>query len=69
MSVRMTSVRTIIYKVYTYIPLYMHDINYVLDVRTQAMYQMMDERFVGLIFSLFNEDKQTKVSVATDIGQ
>ena len=32
-----------------------------IDVRTQAMYQMMDEGFVGLIFSVFNEDKQTKV--------
>ncbi|PVD18887.1 hypothetical protein C0Q70_21444 [Pomacea canaliculata] len=30
------------------------------DVRTQAMYQMMDENFVGLIFSVFNEDKNTK---------
>ncbi|KAL8595569.1 BRCA1 BRCA2-containing complex, subunit 3 [Nucella lapillus] len=32
------------------------------DVRTQAMYQMMDDNFVGLIFSVFNEDKQTKHS-------
>lgn len=30
------------------------------DVQTQAMYQMMDECFVGLIFSVFNEDKKTK---------
>ncbi|KAL5004643.1 hypothetical protein ScPMuIL_018099 [Solemya velum] len=30
------------------------------DVRTQAMYQMMDEGFIGLIFSAFNEDKTTK---------
>nr|XP_022286615.1 lys-63-specific deubiquitinase BRCC36-like [Crassostrea virginica] len=30
------------------------------DVRTQAMYQMMDEGFIGLIFSVFNEDKSTK---------
>lgn len=30
------------------------------DVRTQAMYQMMDPGFVGLIFSVFNEDKNTK---------
>merc|ERR1712168_489979 len=30
------------------------------DVRTQAMYQMMDESFVGLIFSVFNEDKHNK---------
>ncbi|XP_069107234.1 lys-63-specific deubiquitinase-like [Argopecten irradians] len=30
------------------------------DVRTQAMYQMMDEGFIGLIFSVFNEDKNTK---------
>lgn len=32
------------------------------DVRTQAMYQMMDDQFVGLIFSVFNEDKTTKQS-------
>ena len=31
------------------------------DVQTQAMYQMMDEGFIGLIFSVFNEDKNTKV--------
>ncbi|XP_068919841.1 lys-63-specific deubiquitinase BRCC36-like isoform X2 [Petaurus breviceps papuanus] len=31
------------------------------DIRTQAMYQMMDESFVGLIFSCFVEDKNTKV--------
>lgn len=30
------------------------------DVRTQAMYQMMDPGFVGLIFSVFNEDKNSK---------
>lgn len=30
------------------------------DVRTQAMYQMMDECFVGIIFSVFTEDKSTK---------
>nr|XP_033801342.1 lys-63-specific deubiquitinase BRCC36 [Geotrypetes seraphini] len=30
------------------------------DVRTQAMYQMMDRGFVGLIFSCFIEDKNTK---------
>ncbi|XP_060559396.1 lys-63-specific deubiquitinase BRCC36-like [Ruditapes philippinarum] len=30
------------------------------DVRTQAMYQMMDPGFVGLIFSVFNQDKNTK---------
>ncbi|KAK9804384.1 hypothetical protein WJX72_010443 [[Myrmecia] bisecta] len=27
-----------------------------IDVRTQAMYQMLDEGFVGIIFSTFNED-------------
>lgn len=27
------------------------------------MYQMMDECFVGIIFSVFTEDKSTKVSV------
>lgn len=30
------------------------------DVRTQANYQQMDAGFVGLIFSVFNEDKTTK---------
>lgn len=30
------------------------------DVRTQANYQQMDDGFVGLIFSVFNEDKLTK---------
>ncbi|KAJ8679732.1 hypothetical protein QAD02_015519 [Eretmocerus hayati] len=30
------------------------------DVGTQAMYQTMDSSFVGLIFSVFNEDKATK---------
>uniref|UniRef100_A0A8D2CSX3 Lys-63-specific deubiquitinase n=1 Tax=Sciurus vulgaris TaxID=55149 RepID=A0A8D2CSX3_SCIVU len=30
------------------------------DVCTQAMYQMMDQHFVGLIFSCFIEDKNTK---------
>ncbi|XP_050995634.1 lys-63-specific deubiquitinase BRCC36-like [Acomys russatus] len=30
------------------------------DVRTQAMYQMMDQGFVGLIFACFIEDKSTK---------
>ncbi|KAB0392071.1 hypothetical protein E2I00_017204, partial [Balaenoptera physalus] len=29
------------------------------NVRTQAMYQMMDQGFVGLIFSCFIEDKNT----------
>ncbi|NXC59429.1 BRCC3 deubiquitinase, partial [Aleadryas rufinucha] len=33
------------------------------DVRTQAMYQMMDQGFVGLIFSCFIEDKNTKVGI------
>lgn len=27
------------------------------DLRTQASYQMMDSRFVGIIFSVFNEDR------------
>uniref|UniRef100_A0A8D0HTU3 BRCA1/BRCA2-containing complex subunit 3 n=1 Tax=Sphenodon punctatus TaxID=8508 RepID=A0A8D0HTU3_SPHPU len=35
------------------------------DVRTQAMYQMMDQGFVGLIFSCFIEDKNTKVGAVT----
>lgn len=30
------------------------------DVRTQAMYQMLDRCFVGLIFSCFIEDKTTR---------
>lgn len=30
------------------------------DVRTQAMYQMLDQSFVGLIFSCFIEDKNTR---------
>lgn len=30
------------------------------DIRTQATYQMMDEDFVGIILSVFNEDKNTK---------
>lgn len=33
-----------------------------IDVHTQANYQQMDEGFIGLIFSVFNEDKSTKVS-------
>ncbi|XP_012967322.2 lys-63-specific deubiquitinase BRCC36-like [Mesocricetus auratus] len=31
-----------------------------IDVHTQAMYQMMDQGFVGLIFACFIEDKTTK---------
>lgn len=31
-----------------------------LDVRTQSVYQLMDESFVGLIFSVFNYDKVSK---------
>ena len=34
---------------------------FTLDVQTQAMYQMMDEGFVGLIFSCFNEDSGSSV--------
>ncbi|XP_013784932.1 lys-63-specific deubiquitinase BRCC36-like isoform X1 [Limulus polyphemus] len=30
------------------------------DVQTQAMYQMMDDGFVGLIFSVFSEEASTK---------
>ncbi|CAH7332257.1 lys-63-specific deubiquitinase BRCC36 [Phodopus roborovskii] len=30
------------------------------DVRTQAMYQVMDQRFVGLIFACFVEDKTAR---------
>ena len=32
-----------------------------LDVQTQAMYQMMDPGFVGLIFSCFNDDTASAV--------
>ncbi|KAF6021727.1 BRCC3 [Bugula neritina] len=35
------------------------------DVRTQADYQMMDPCFVGVIFSVFNIDKQTQESQIT----
>ncbi|XP_053448594.1 lys-63-specific deubiquitinase BRCC36-like [Nycticebus coucang] len=31
------------------------------DIRTQAMYQMMDQGFVGLIFSCFVEDKNANI--------
>ncbi|CAK8698157.1 lys-63-specific deubiquitinase BRCC36-like [Clavelina lepadiformis] len=33
------------------------------DVQTQAMYQMMDQTFVGLIFSCFNQTKSNAHSV------
>lgn len=36
------------------------------DLRTQASYQMMDDRFVGIIFSVFNVDK-TKVKAILDL--
>lgn len=29
---------------------------YFVDVRTQAMYQLLDSGFIGLIFSCYNED-------------
>jgi len=32
------------------------------DLRTQASYQLMDSGFVGLIFSVFNEDKANKLN-------
>ncbi|XP_060264369.1 lys-63-specific deubiquitinase BRCC36 isoform X2 [Ovis aries] len=38
----------------------MEQIHVLYNVRTQAMYQMMDQGFVGLIFSCFIEDKNTK---------
>ena len=31
------------------------------DIKTQANYQLMDDNFVGLIFSCFNEEPQDKV--------
>ena len=33
----------------------------IVDIKTQANYQLMDDNFVGLIFSCFNEDPQDKV--------
>jgi len=33
-----------------------------IDVRTQADYQLMDDDFIGLIFSIFNHDKNTKMN-------
>ncbi|ESO07696.1 hypothetical protein HELRODRAFT_150937, partial [Helobdella robusta] len=32
------------------------------DLKTQASYQLMDDRFVGLIFSVFNQDKSNRTS-------
>ncbi|XP_076055594.1 lys-63-specific deubiquitinase BRCC36-like isoform X2 [Oratosquilla oratoria] len=34
-----------------------------IDLQTQAGYQQMDHRFIGLIFSVYNEDKKTKVGL------
>lgn len=36
---------------------------YFADVRTQATYQTMDHSFVGLIFSVFSESKESKVYI------
>jgi len=36
---------------------------YFADVRTQATYQTMDHSFVGLIFSVFSEGKESKVHI------
>jgi BRCA1/BRCA2-containing complex subunit 3 len=33
-----------------------------LDIRTQASYQLMDDGFIGLIFSVFNHDKVSKIN-------
>lgn len=33
------------------------------DTRTQALYQMLDEGFVGLIFSVFNHDSNAKAEL------
>lgn len=33
------------------------------DLQTQAGYQQMDSHFIGLIFSVYNEDKKTKVQI------
>ncbi|XP_045114504.1 lys-63-specific deubiquitinase BRCC36-like isoform X2 [Portunus trituberculatus] len=32
-----------------------------IDLQTQAGYQQMDSHFIGLIFSVYNEDKKTKI--------
>ncbi|XP_050696092.1 lys-63-specific deubiquitinase BRCC36-like isoform X2 [Eriocheir sinensis] len=32
-----------------------------IDLQTQAGYQQMDSHFIGLIFSVYNDDKKTKV--------
>ena len=32
------------------------------DLQTQAGYQQMDNRFIGLIFSVFHTDRKSKVS-------
>lgn len=34
-----------------------------LDVNTQDSYQLMDEGFIGVIFSVFNDDPNKRVSV------
>ena len=36
---------------------------YYADVHTQASYQLMDSGFIGLIFSVFNQDKVNKVKI------
>lgn len=35
------------------------------DVRTQAMYQLLDSGFIGLIFSCFNEDQYKVLHLTT----
>ena len=46
---------------------YLNFVVIMLDVQTQAMYQMLDECFVGIIFSVFNQDKTSKVFCYTII--
>lgn len=38
--------------------------SFVVDVQTQSSYQFMDPGFVGVIISVFTEDKGSKVNVA-----
>lgn len=42
--------------------LHIHVLFFPADVRTQAMYQLLDSGFIGLVFSCFSEDAN-KVSV------
>lgn len=52
--------------IYLIIPSFV--LNLSTDVRTQAMYQLLDSGFIGLIFSCFSEDAQ-KVSANEIIAE